>query len=471
MSILKLSVVKEKAAALAKRGRPGRDAEKRNGGIAMKKQAKKLSSLILTAAMAMSMTTGMGALTVAAEEVELTGMVQQSRWYSGFQAVVEKLKEEKNISIDFEVIPDDQYDNLMKMRLNSHEAPDLIVYQFADLFAAVDPEEFFVALDDEPWMAEVVAPELTEYNGKHYGYCFEASNGFQSLIYNKDVFEANGITELPSTLDEFYEVCDKLKEAGIVPIAMPSDTWVPQIWMTSGMSRALGTVEACEDFADKILTNQAKFNDYPEMAAVIDEYLELFNRGYVNEDFMTVSYDEILGRLASGETAMIYGATEILTSIEESYPDANLSIFNPPVGYDDKDVLAYLPTAMGVAVNKDTENLDAIKEAFEIWSTPEYGNLYFESRPGFPNIKGVDGNAEAMNPDITRIYNEYMEDGRVVAQMNQYIDTLQPLFGNTLWVYFLEAPSKGNMDGAAVPDRFQEDVDKFMKEKGAEGWQ
>ena len=54
--------------------------------------------------------------------------------------------------------------------------------------------------------------------------------------------------------------------------------------------------------------------------------------------------------------------------------------------------------------------------------------------------------------------------------MNQYIDTLQPLFGNTLWVYFLEAPSKGNMDGAAVMERFQEDVDKFMKEKGAEGW-
>ena len=93
---------------------------------------------------------------------------------------------------------------------------------------------------------------------------------------------------------------------------------------------------------------------------------------------------------------------------------------------------------MGIAVNKDTEKLDTIKEVFELWSTPEYGNIYFESRPGFPNIEGVDGNEEAMNPDIPKIYNEYMESGRVVAQMNQYIDTLQPLFGNTLWVYFLE---------------------------------
>ena len=319
----------------------------------MRKNAKRLAALAMSGVMTLSVAP---VAVHADDKVELTGMVQQSRWYSGLQNMVQKLEEDENISIDFEVVPDDQYDNLMKMRLNSHEAPDLIAYQFADLYAAVDPEEFFVPLDDQAWMSKVKAPEITEYNGKHYGYCFEASNGFQGLIYNKDVFEANGITELPKTLDEFYAICDKLKEAGVVPIAMPSDTWVPQIWMTSGMSRALGTEEACEDFANKILTNQAKFNDYPEMAAVIDEYLDLFKKGYVNDDYMTVSYDEILGRLASGEIAMIYGATEILTSIEESYPDANLTIFNPPVGYDDKDVLAYLPTAMGLAVNKDTES-------------------------------------------------------------------------------------------------------------------
>ena len=434
----------------------------------MRTKTKKLAALVMSGVMTLSIAAPVAVQ--ADDKVELTGMVQQSRWYSGLQNMVEKLEEDENISIEFEVVPDDQYDNLMKMRLNSHEAPDLIAYQFADLYAAVDPEEFFVPLDDEEWMAKVKAPEITEYNGKHYGYCFEASNGFQGLIYNKDVFEKNGITELPKTLDEFYAVCDKLKEAGVVPIAMPSDTWVPQIWMTSGMSRALGTEEACEDFANKILTNQAKFNDYPEMAAVIDEYLDLFKKGYVNDDYMTVSYDEILGRLASGEIAMIYGATEILTSIEESYTDANLTIFNPPVGYDDKDVLAYLPTAMGLAVNKDTENMDTIKKVFDLWSTPEYGNLYFQSRPGFPNIEGIDGNESAMNPDIPKIYNEYMKDGRVVAQMNQYIDTLQPLFGNTIWVYYLEAPSKGNMDGKDILDRFQKDVDKFMTEKGAEGW-
>ena len=150
----------------------------------MRKNAKRLAALAMSGVMTLSVAP---VAVHADDKVELTGMVQQSRWYSGLQNMVQKLEEDENISIDFEVVPDDQYDNLMKMRLNSHEAPDLIAYQFADLYAAVDPEEFFVPLDDQAWMSKVKAPEITEYNGKHYGYCFEASNGFQGLIYNKDV--------------------------------------------------------------------------------------------------------------------------------------------------------------------------------------------------------------------------------------------------------------------------------------------
>ena len=106
----------------------------------MTTKTKKLAALLMSGIMTLSI----APVVHADDKVELTGMVQQSRWYSGLQSMVEKLEEEENISIEFEVVPDDQYDNLMKMRLNSHEAPDLIAYQFADLFAAVDPEEFFV---------------------------------------------------------------------------------------------------------------------------------------------------------------------------------------------------------------------------------------------------------------------------------------------------------------------------------------
>ena len=89
---------------------------------------KRSGKRIMAAAMALAMTMSLAACGSGGndsgsgnekERVELTGMVQQSRWYSWLQAMVEKLEEDENISIEFEVIPDDQYDNLMKMRLNS----------------------------------------------------------------------------------------------------------------------------------------------------------------------------------------------------------------------------------------------------------------------------------------------------------------------------------------------------------------
>ena len=56
---------------------------------------------------------------------------------------------------------------------------------------------------------------------KKYGYCFESSNGFQGLIYNKTVFEKEGITELPKTLDEFIRFVTSLKRMGSHRLQFP----------------------------------------------------------------------------------------------------------------------------------------------------------------------------------------------------------------------------------------------------------
>lgn len=240
--------------------------------------------------------------------------------------------------------------------------------------------------------------------------------------------------------------------------------------MTSGFSRALGSDEACEEATNKILTNQAVFNDYPEFAMVIDDYLKMFDKGYFNSDYLTVDYDTVLDRLVTGETAMLYGATSILNTIQSSYPDANLEMFNPPVSYDQKDLLSTCYYSFGLAIPKTSKNIDAVKKVFQLWSTPEYCDLFFEDQPGFPNLEGVNGNQQQFSSSVNEIYEDYVGSGRTVTEMNEHWGTIQPLFATKLWVYYLEAPSKGNMDGKAILERFQEDVAQYMTEKKAEGW-
>lgn len=68
----------------------------------------------------------------------------------------------------------------------------------------------------------VVAP--WQYDGKTYGLPF--TFGIEGFWYNKDMFAQAGITEVPTTLDDLYAAIDKLKAAGLVPIAVGAgDGW------------------------------------------------------------------------------------------------------------------------------------------------------------------------------------------------------------------------------------------------------
>lgn len=407
--------------------------------------------------------------TVSNEERQVSAMVMQSRNYPGLQKMIDKLQEEENITVDLQVVPDDQYDNLLKMKLGSGECPDMIDYSVPQIYGLIDAPKYLADLSDEAWVKQLVAPEVSTHDdGKIYSFTFKATNGIQGMIYNKKVFEENGITEIPKTVEEFDAVCEKLKEAGITPILLPSDPWVPQIWMSSGFSRAFGSTEKCQEFAEKILTNQAKFSDYPELAMVIDEYLAMFQKGYFNEDYLTVSYDSCLDRLSNGEGAMIYGTSLMVGTIEGTFPDAQVGLFNMPADFVETDVMCETPNSIGFSAYKESENIDTVKEIFQLWSTPEYCNLWFEGNAGFPAFPDVDGGK--MNEDVLKLYNDYTKQDKLVGEMNIFLNDIQPLYNSTLWVYYLEAPSKGEMDGNGLLDRFQEDVNKFMKEKQAPGF-
>ena len=59
---------------------------------------------------------------------------------------------------------------------------------------------------------------MYQVDGKQYGIPFDL--GMVGFWYNKDLFAQAGITTPPATWDEFLADIDKLKDAGITPIAV-----------------------------------------------------------------------------------------------------------------------------------------------------------------------------------------------------------------------------------------------------------
>ena len=400
------------------------------------------------------------------EKVVVTALIQQSRNFEGLQKMIQKLEEEENIKIDAQIVPDDESLNMIKMKLNSGECPDIIDYNVPAVYDIIDPASNFADMTGEAWTDRLIIPEnVTAKDGKIYGFPCLSVPGLHGFIYNKEVFDKAGV-EVPATWDELLAACEKIKESGTTPIFMPKDTWVPQILMTDNFAKILGA-DGCKDFADKILKNETKWSDVPEFAEVLDKYLELYQKGYVNSNFASATYDDAIAAVADGTAAMHFNGDFFATSVLEANPEAQIGMF-PISMKEGADVITENMSSAGFVAYKNSENLDVVKKIFDLWSTPEYANLYFADRPAFPAFQGVDGGKV---PDYLAEINEnYIKEGKAIPEFNYYVMTLNPLFESSLYVYYVDAPAKGTMDGKAVMEKFQKDYEQYMKDQGAEGF-
>ena len=71
-------------------------------------------------------------------------------------------------------------------------------------------------------------------------------------------------------------------------------------------------------------------------------------------------------------------------------------------------------------------------DLFELWSTPDYGNLYYENRPGFPALGAIDGGE---TPDyLVGINDRYIATGNTIEEFNTVVPQGATAMQNHLWL-------------------------------------
>ena len=215
---------------------------------------------VLAAAAATAVAASFGAPAHAAN-VTLTYLTSQGWVLDAHSALYKKFEEQTGIAIDAQIVPADQYYNVLKTKLNSGEGPDIFGGQSGvnTLVVDLNVEKNAVDLSGEPWaksMDPLVASQAT-VNGKLYGLTYWDPLGLVWVVnYNKKVFAENGI-EVPTTYAELKAAAEKLMAAGVQPIYEPvSDGWHHVLWFPE-----LGpNYEAAQPgLADKLNANQATF--------------------------------------------------------------------------------------------------------------------------------------------------------------------------------------------------------------------
>lgn len=403
----------------------------------------------------------------SASNVTLTMLVDNTQdSVNSAKAMVEAFEQANpNITIEVETRPGgSEGDNLVKTRLSTGDMTDIFMYNSGSLMQALNPEQNLMDLTNEPFMANVIdsfKPTVT-YNGKIYG----APNGSTMAggwFYNKKVYEELGLS-VPKTWEELMANNEKIKAANIVPvIGTYKDSWTSQLVV---LADYYNVQAQSPSFADDYTAGKAKYATTPAALRSFEKLQELFDKGYMNKDFLATTYDAGLKMLAEGEGAHYPMLTLAIPPLEQNYPDQTQDIgFFPQPGdsADDNGLTVWMPGA--AYIYKNTEHPEEAKKFVAFVASKEgMAAAATVSKPSGPYaIKDAvipDNVAPAVNDMLP-----YFGSGKTAPAL----EFLSPIKGPSLEQITVEvgAGIKKAAEGAAVYDK---DVEKQAKQLGLEGW-
>lgn len=226
--------------------------------------------------------------------------------------VVDQLIEEFNAEyagkyrIQKEDVPGDaNYVDKIKVQLGTGDLPPVVYgggYNLLDLALAkdvvVDLTPYVEA--DPEWKAlySDVALTTNSRDGKIYASSSEGS--LVGYFYNQELFEKAGIAEPAKTWDEFWEQCDKLKAAGITPLAL--DT-ADSAWVTSLWAGAMIATSGDEGYEFMKQMNPIDYNNQPTIDAFTN--VQKMLQEYTTLDAIGGKYEHAANNFLSGQAAMI----------------------------------------------------------------------------------------------------------------------------------------------------------------------
>lgn len=325
--------------------------------------------------------------TATKENITLKFTHYQSEGQETFTQVVKKFEEANpNIKLEADLSGGDQYSTILQTKFAAGEAADVvgvlpglshaITYAKAGYLEDLTNEAFMKNIDTG-------ALRMGSVDGKAYAMPIDAS--YIAVFYNKDIFEKNSLST-PKTWKEFNDLCEKLKQSKIDPVALGNkDLWVTQLIPYAIAPSVIYSKNI--NFDQDMYDGKAKFNG-PEWKKVMDMYGELNKKGYFNKGPLSTSYDQSLALFAQGKTAMTIMGTWALKPIKELNKDIKIGLFVLPASDDGKN---WASSAVGgmLGVFSNSEHKAEAKKFLEFFMQPDNYKFYLTNTINFPTVKGV----------------------------------------------------------------------------------
>ncbi len=400
---------------------------------------KRIITLILSGLLAVSMLTACGGAKSgdsdggSAEEsdkssggaITISIMASQDWVYDAEMQLGKEFEEETGIKVDYQIVPSDQYYNLLMTKLNSGEGPDIFGGQSGsyDLVSQYNISENAVDLSNEPWVSyyNELSRVQTSVDGVNYGATYFDTTTDYYMVYNKKIFEENGLG-VPATFEEFEAVCQKLLENGVTPVFEPvGDGWHHVMWFCEIGGKY---EDLLPGIVDKLNNNEVTFAEVPEFKTALEQLNGLAQKGYFGDNYLSDEYADLPAIMAAGEYAMAVckpgSIAEIVEASAGAYTEDDFGMFLIPVL--DNDVLNEHPCGPSRFIYSGSSHIEEAKKYLEYITTKESLQYMIENEAKVENLPYDAGQEPAYSKATQDFLASFDKSGAVFQDTIKYLN-------------------------------------------------
>lgn len=349
-----------------------------------------------------------------------------------------------NITVNFEGVTDYATDSLL--RLSSEDWGDIM------MIPAVDKDElqnYFVSYGTY----EELNPEynfITNWMFENQIYGMPSTATAQGIVYNKAVFEAAGITEIPTTPDEFIAALQLISDN---TDAIPLYTNYAAEWTMGAWDAYIGgSSTASADYVNLVLPYQANpFTDRGDATGPYALYKVLYdsvNLGLIEDDYSTTDWEGCKGMINNGEIGCMVLGSWAVSQLQAAgeHPD-DIGYMSFPITVNGKQAASAGPDyCYGINVNASDDNKLA-SMIFVKFMVEQSGFSFNEG--GLPALRS-DANYPELYSDFDGI--EFLVDTaaeagkeNVLSDLNSESELMINQGGNTKLMEIIEHAANNDM--------------------------
>lgn len=345
------------------------------------------------------------------------------------QANFDEFEKQTGIKVQLILDPDNQAKNVLQTKLTTGETPDIIVFNKVAAENELRTTANMMDLSNEPWVERLVnADQLRAPDGNIYGFVMHSPLDAQLVVYNKQIFEQLNLS-VPTSYDEFLEVCEAILNAGITPIYAPfKDAWTVQIWPAGSFGYV--AQELKPGLWEQINAGEIKFADVPEFEDILTKFVALYEKGYIAQSALSDDYNMAPNVFSSGQAAMMIMGDWFITDMATNDPSLELDFFPIPAFNDGDLMISQGQLGAMLHIPKDAKHPEEAKQFINFLSQPEQMARAQAELPFMPSV--VDATEPELTPLQLKIYDNYINTNKAVVEMNAFmrVDLTE------LWKYY-----------------------------------